>query len=174
MALSEHFIILSSNPLFKAGKTEISSAAQAVQALGPLVGNAAELLFAIGVIAVGFLAIPVMTTGAAYDLAQVLGWKHGLYKKPREAKRFYLSIVGFSLIAVGVNFIGINPMKALVLPGTVQGFSAPPLMLLILLMTNDRKIMGLRANRLGIRILGWVTNCAIFAASIGLVISWII
>lgn len=168
-----YFIMLSMTPLFNAGQRQIDSAAQAAQALRPLAGNAAEFLFTLGIIAVGFLAVPVMTTGAAYDLAQVLGWKHGLYKRPKEAKGFYFAIVAFSMIAVGINFLGMNPMKALVWAGIVQGFSTPPLMLLIMLMTNNRKIMGVRANRLSIRILGWVTTCAIFAASIGLVISWI-
>jgi len=74
-----YFIMLSMNALFKAGKTEINSAAEAAQALKPLAGNAAGLLFVIGVVAVGFLAVPIMTTGAAYDLSQTMGWKHGLY-----------------------------------------------------------------------------------------------
>ncbi len=168
-----YFIMLSMSPLFKAGKTQINTAAEAAQALRPLAGDAAELLFALGVIAVGFLAVPVMTTGAAYDVAQVLGWRHGLYKRPREAAKFYGAIVLFSLIALGINFVGINPMKALVSAGIVQGFSTPPLMLLLMLMTNNRTIMGPQVNRRGINILGWATTAAIFAAGIGLVITWI-
>lgn len=83
-----------------------------------------------------------MTTGAAYDLAQTCGWKHGLYKKPCQAKAFYLAIAGFTLIATALNFLGINPMRALVWAGIVQSFSTPPLMLLIMLMTRSRKVMG--------------------------------
>jgi Mn2+/Fe2+ NRAMP family transporter len=170
-----YFIILSTAAtLFKAGKTNINSAADAAQALRPLAGNAAGLLFALGVIGVGFLAVPVMTTGAAYDLCQSLGWKHGLYRKPAEAKKFYVAIAIFTFIAIGLNFFGINPMKALVLAGIVQGFSTPPLMLLIMRMTNDPAIMGKRVNGRGINILGWITTIAIFAASAGLVISWFV
>jgi NRAMP (natural resistance-associated macrophage protein)-like metal ion transporter len=170
-----YFIILSTGAtLFKTGKTDINTAAQAAQALRPLAGNAAGLLFALGVIGVGFLAVPVMTTGAAYDLCQSLGWKHGLYRKPAEAKKFYTAIAVFTLIAIGLNFFGINPMKALVFAGIVQGFSTPPLMLLILLMTNNRELMGKRVNGRAINILGWITTTAIFAASAGLVISWFV
>ncbi len=168
-----YFIILSTAAtLFKAGKTNINSAAEAAQALRPLAGNAAGLLFAIGVIAVGFLAVPVMTTGAAYDLCQSFGWKQGLSCKPGEAKKFYGAIVFFTFVAIGINFFGINPMKALVWAGVVQGFSTPPLMLLIIRMTNNPRIMGNRVNGRAINILGWVTTAAIFSATAGLVITW--
>ena len=121
---------------------------------------------------VGFLAVPVMTTGAAYDLCQVVGWNHSLHAKPAEAKKFYGAIAGFTLLAMMMNFLGFNPMKALVFSGVVQGFSTPPLLLMIMLMTNSRRIMGNRINTLGLNILGWITTVAIFAASIGLVVSW--
>jgi Mn2+/Fe2+ NRAMP family transporter len=170
-----YFIILSTaSTLFQAGKHDIESAAEAAQALGPLAGDAAGALFALGIIAVGFLAVPVMTTGAAYDLCQAFRWKHGLSVKPGEAKGFYGAIIACTLLAMGMNFLGVNPMKALVWAGIVQGFSSPPLLLLILLMTNNRKIMGDQVNGRAINVLGWITTAAIFAASIGLVVSWLI
>ena len=168
-----YFIILSTAAtLFKSGQHEINTAAEAAQALRPLAGPAASVLFALGVIGVGFLAVPVMTTGAAYDLCQVLGWKHSLHAKPREAKRFYVTIGVFTTLAMGLNFLGFNPMKALVYSGIVQGFSTPPLLLLIMLITNNRRIMGNRVNTFWMNVLGWFTTAAIFAASIGLVTSW--
>jgi Mn2+/Fe2+ NRAMP family transporter len=168
-----YFIILSTaSTLFKTGRTEINTAAEAAAALRPLAGDAATILFAIGVIGVGFLAVPVMTTGAAYDFCQVVGWKHSLHAKPAEAKKFYGVIAGFTVLAMSMNFLGFNPMKALVFSGVVQGFSTPPLLLMIMLMTNSRRIMGNRRNTLGLNILGWITTIAIFAASIGLVASW--
>jgi Mn2+/Fe2+ NRAMP family transporter len=118
----------------------INTAAEAAKALQPLAGNAAGILFAVGVIGVGFLAVPVMTIGAAYDLCQTFGWKHGLHVKPREARKFYFAITIFTLLAMGLNFFGINPMKALVWAGIVQGFSTPFLMLLVMLITNNRTI----------------------------------
>jgi Mn2+/Fe2+ NRAMP family transporter len=125
------------------------------------------------VIAVGFLAVPIMTAGAAYDLAQALGWRHSLHAQPREAKRFYLAISAFTFIAIGLNFFGFNPMKALVWSGIVQGFSRPPLLLLIMLMTNNRSIMGEHVNSRWLNILGWTTTVAIFSASLGLLWTWI-
>jgi NRAMP (natural resistance-associated macrophage protein)-like metal ion transporter len=167
-----YFIILSTAAtLHKAGKTDITTAADAAQALRPLAGDAAGLLFALGVIGVGFLAVPVMTAGAAYDLAQAVGWKYGLSAKPSEAKQFYGAIIAFTLLGIGINFIGLNPMKMLVWSGIVQGFSTPPLMLLIMLMTNSRAVMGDRVNSRAMNVLGWMTTIAIFAASIGLVIT---
>lgn len=160
--------------LFKAGKTDINSAADAAKALEPLASRAAGLLFSLGVIGVGFLAVPVMTGGAAYDLCQTVGWKYGLNKRPAQAKRFYLAITGFTLLGAGMNFLGFNPMKALVIAGIVQGFSTPPLMLLIMLMTNNRAIMGDRVNGRGINVLGWITTVTIFAATLGLVLTWIV
>jgi len=169
-----YFIILSTaSTLFHAGKTDINTAADAAQALRPLAGNAAGLLFAIGVIGVGFLAVPVMTIGAAYDLCQTFGWECGLHKKQREAKKFYIAITIFTLLAMGLNFFGINPMKALVWAGIVQGISTPFLMLLIMLITNNRKIMGRWVNTRAMNILGWVTTVAIFGALIGLLASLI-
>jgi Mn2+/Fe2+ NRAMP family transporter len=157
--------------LFKAGQRDINTAADAAKALQPLAGEAAAALFVIGMTAVGFLAIPIMTTGAAYDLCQTFRWKDGLHRKPSEAKLFYTAIAIFTLIAMCINFIGINPMKALVTAGIVQGFSTPPLLLLIMLMTNNRAVMGQQINGPYINILGWLTTAAIFLASIGLVVT---
>jgi NRAMP (natural resistance-associated macrophage protein)-like metal ion transporter len=168
-----YFIILSTAvTLFAAGKKDISTAAEAAEALRPLAGDAAGILFAVGVVAVGFLAVPVMTTGAAYDLAQSLGWRQTLHAKPARAKRFYGTIVIVTAIAVGMNFLGVNPMRALVLSGIVQGFSTPPLMLMIMLMTNNRAIMGRHVNGRAVNVLGWLTTLGIFGASAGLVFTW--
>jgi Mn2+/Fe2+ NRAMP family transporter len=115
-----------------------------------------------------------MTTGAAYDLAQAVGWRHGLHAKARQAKKFYAAISAFTAVAVALNFLGFNPMKALAWSGIVQGFSTPPLLLLIMLMTNNRKIMGDQVNSRSTNILGWATTAAIFSASLGLVATWFI
>jgi Mn2+/Fe2+ NRAMP family transporter len=170
-----YFIILSTaSTLHVAGRTEIASAAEAAEALKPLAGEAAGVLFAVGVIAVGFLAVPIMTAGAAYDVCQAFGWKHGLHARPSDAKAFYLLIAGFTVIAMSMNFFGFNPMRALVFAGIVQGFSTPPLMFLIMRMTGNRAIMGDAVNGRGITILGWTTTAAIFAATAGLVCTWFI
>jgi Mn2+/Fe2+ NRAMP family transporter len=167
-------LLSTSATLFVAGKTDISSAADAARALEPIAGRAAALLFALGVAGAGFLAVPVMTVGAAWNLAQTLGWKYGLYRKPGDAKKFYTAIGFFTLIAAGLNFLGINPMKALVFSAIVQGISAPPLLFLIMRMTNNPVIMGSRVNGRAINIFGWITTAAAFAATAGFAVSWII
>lgn len=168
-----YFIILSTGAtLHKAGEKNIETAAQAAEALRPLAGDAAGILFTLGIVAVGFLAVPIMTTGAAYDLCQVLGWKSSLHSKPQNAGKFYGLIVAFTVIAVVMNFLGFNPMKALVYSGIVQGFSTPPLLLFILLMTGSRRLMGDKANGASLKALGWTTVVAVFSASAGLVVSW--
>jgi NRAMP (natural resistance-associated macrophage protein)-like metal ion transporter len=169
-----YFIMLSTaSTLFKAGARDISTAAQAAQALTPIAGHAARVLFAVGVISVGFLAVPIMTTGAAYDLCQAFGWKHGLHFPPGEVKRFNAAIAVFTAMGMSLNFLGINPMKALVWSSIVQGVSTPFLMLLIMLITTNRQIMGRWVNTGPLNVLGWITTAAIFAASVGLFVSWL-
>lgn len=170
-----YFIMLSTAAtLHQNGQIEIETATQAAEALKPLAGSAASILFAIGLIGVGFLAVPVMTVGAAYDLAQALGWKSSLHAKPSEAPQFYWTIAGLTCLAVLLNFAGFNPMKALVWSGIVQGLSTPPLLLLIMRMTNDRRIMGDKVNTIWINLLGWITTAVLFAASLGLIVSWLL
>jgi Mn2+/Fe2+ NRAMP family transporter len=169
-----YFIILSTGAtLHAAGQTQIDSAAHAAAALEPLAGSGAKYLFAAGVIGVGFLAVPVMTTGAAYDLVQGLGRKGSLHQKIDEGKLFYGIIAAVTLLAVLLNFLGFNPMRALVWSGIVQGFSVPPLLLVIMMMTNDREMMGDRANGWITNSLGWLTTAVTFAAAGSLIYTWL-
>lgn len=170
-----YFIILATGAtLHPAGQTEIESAAQAAAALEPLAGAGAKYLFALGVVGVGFLAVPVMTTGAAYDLVQGLGREGSLHARPREAPLFHGTIAAVTALAVALNFLGFNPMRALVWSGIVQGFSVPPLLLLMMLMTRDRRMMGERANGWLTATLGWLTTAVTFAATLCLVVTWLL
>jgi Mn2+/Fe2+ NRAMP family transporter len=170
-----YFIILSTGAtLHPAGQTAIDSAAQAASALEPLAGSGAKILFALGVVGVGFLAVPVMTTGAAYDLVQGLGREGSLHARPSEAKLFYGTIAAVTVVAVGLNFLGFNPMRALVWSGIVQGVSVPPLLCLMMLMTSDRRMMGERVNGRLVTVLGWASVAITFAAAAGLAATWII
>jgi Mn2+/Fe2+ NRAMP family transporter len=169
------FIMLAASAtLHKTGQTEIETAAQAAEALRPIAGPAAAWLFTLGIIGVGCLAVPVMTIGAAYDLSQAMGWRHSLHSAPREAKPFYGAVAAFTLVAMGLNFLGFNPMRALVWSGIVQAFSTPPLLLLIMLMTNNRRVMGEHVNGRVLNVLGWLTTAMVFAATLGLVATWVI
>jgi Mn2+/Fe2+ NRAMP family transporter len=166
------FIMLATgSTLFSAGHHRIESATEAAQSLRPLAGNMAGLLFSAGILGVGLLAIPVMTTGAAYDLCQTAGWRNGLSHRLKDAKLFYGAITLFTAAAMALNFLGVNPMRALVLAGIVQGFSTPPLLLLIMIITNRRSIMGDKVNGVAINVVGWATTSVIFAASACLLFS---
>ncbi|MBO9624298.1 MAG: Nramp family divalent metal transporter [Sphingomonas sp.] len=170
-----YFIILATGlTLYPAGQHQIETAAQAAAALEPLAGPAATWLFAAGVVGVGFLAVPVMTTGAAYDLVQGLGREGSLHDKPDENHLFYGIIGVVTLAAVAMNFLGFNPMRALVWSGIVQGFSVPPLLLLMMLLTNSRRVVGARTNSRGTNILGWVTTGVTFLCTVALVVTWLI
>lgn len=168
-----YFIILSTAvTLHPAGQTEIETAAQAAVALEPLAGEAATYLFAAGVVGVGFLAVPIMTTGAAYDIVQGMGKEGSLHDPPSENKLFYSVIAIVTTVAVGLNFLGFNPMKALVWSGIVQGFSVPPLLLLMMLLTNSRKVVGARTNGRWTNLLGWTTTVVTFLCAGCLVVTW--
>ena len=169
-----YFIILgTAATLYQAGERNISSAYEAAQALRPLAGKAASLLFAIGVIGVGILAVPVLTTGPAYALAETFGWRHGLDHRPEHAKEFYAVIVLSTFVALAIGFSGINPITALLWSSVLMGLLAPPLMVIIMLITGNREIMGHRVNGLWVTIIGWATTVVISAAAIGLIWSWL-
>jgi Mn2+/Fe2+ NRAMP family transporter len=170
-----YFIILSTGAtLHSAGQTEIETAAQAAAALKPLAGEAAAYLFVAGVVGVGFLAVPIMTTGAAYDVVQGIGREGSLHDAPSENKLFYGIIAVVTALAVGLNFLGFNPMKALVWSGIVQGFSVPPLLLIMMLLTNSRKVVGARTNGRLTNFLGWTTTLVTFLCTVALVVTWFI
>lgn len=170
-----YFVMLATAAtLFVTGHRNIEAAADVTLALKPAAGRFASVLFTIGILGVGMLALPVMTTGAAYSVCQSAGIRTGLSLKPGEAKLFYFAIAVCTVTAMALNFVGINPMHALVFAGIVQGFSTPPLMVLIMVMTNRRSIMGDRTNRLAINILGWGTTAVISVASLGLIASYVL
>ncbi len=168
-----YFIILATGAtLFKAGHTEIHSAREAAEALRPLAGRFAEMLLAAGLVGSGFLAVPILTGSSAYAFAEIIGQNRGLDQKPRRAPHFYLLIAVSTIAGMLMNFIGVNPMSALFWTAVLNGFVAPPLLVLLMLVSNNRSIMGDRVNGPGINLLGWSTTVLMFAAAIGLVVTW--
>ena len=168
-----YFIILATAAtLFKAGKTDIQSATEAAQALSPLAGPGASILLALGLIGAGFLAVPILTGAGAYAVAETFGKRYGLNQKPRRAKFFYGVIALSTLVGMLVNFLGINPITALFWTAVINGLLAPPLLVIIMLIANNRKIMGERVNGTWANILGWATTLIMFAAAIGLLLTW--
>jgi NRAMP (natural resistance-associated macrophage protein)-like metal ion transporter len=168
-----YFVILSAAAtLHAAGKTDVQSATDAAQALTPLIGKGATVLFAFGLIGAGFLAVPVLTGSIAYAVAESFGWKYGLDRKPRQARHFYAIIAVSTIVGMLINFIGINPIRALFWTAVINGLIAPPLLLIIMMVANNRKIMHKRVNGRGANIIGWIATVVMFAAAIGMILTW--
>lgn len=158
--------------LFAAGKTDIASATDAAQALGPLAGNWATILFAVGMIGSGFLAVPVLAGSSAYAMSEAFGWRLGLEEKATRAWQFYMVIFVSMVVGAEIDFLGINPIEALVWSAAINGVLAVPLLVLIMLIANNRTVMGRRVNGVWSNLLGWVTTVAMGAAAIGLFLTW--
>ena len=168
-----YFIILATAAtLHQTGKTDIQSATDAAAALRPLAGNAAYVMLAIGLIGAGFLSVPILTGSAAYAIAEALGWKHGLDQKPRRAKLFYSVIAVSTVLGMLINFVGINPITALFWTAVINGFLAPPILVVVMLVANNKKVLGHEVNGLITNVTGWLTTATMFAAAIALVLTW--
>jgi NRAMP (natural resistance-associated macrophage protein)-like metal ion transporter len=168
-----YFIILATAAtLFRGGNMGIQSAADAAQALRPLAGDAAYVLLALGLVGSGFLAVPILTGASAYAVAEAFGWRYGLDQKPRRAKFFYGMIVVPTLIGMLINVVGINPIAALFWTAVINGFLAPPLLVVIMVVSNNPSIMGKRTNGRWLNIVGWATTLVMFAATISLILTW--
>ena len=141
--------------LFKHGITNISTAAQAAQALKPFAGNATFWLFAIGIMGMGLLAIPVMAAASAYAISESIGKRQGLNSKLKQASAFYGVIIISMFIGLGLNFIGLNPIKALIYSAVLNGMVAPVILALILLIARKEKVMGQWKNSKLSGALGW-------------------
>jgi len=168
-----YFVILAAGAtLHVSGRTEIQSATEAAQALRPLAGDLATLLFAIGLIGAGLLAIPVLTGASAYAVAETFNWRSGLDEKPRHAIRFYAVIAVSTLVGVIINFAGINPIRALFWTAVINGVVAPPLLVIVMIIANNKRVMGTRTNGTFTNIVGWLAAVIMFAAAIGMFATW--
>lgn len=168
-----YFVILAAGAtLHVSGKTDIQSATDAAQALRPLAGDLATVLFAIGLIGAGLLAVPVLTGSAAYAVAETFGWPSGLDEKPRHAKKFYGVIAVSTLVGVGIDFLGINPIKALFWTAVINGVVAPPLLVVVMLVANNKRVMGDRTNGHFTNMIGWLAALIMSAAAIAMFLNW--
>ncbi|PRX28253.1 Mn2+/Fe2+ NRAMP family transporter [Paraburkholderia sp. BL18I3N2] len=141
--LTAYFIMLATAvTLHAAGVTDITTAAQAASALRPLAGDFAYLLFALGILGVGFIGVPVLAGSGAYALAEAMGWPEGLERKLRDARGFYGIIAVSVLVALAIQYSSISPMKALFWSAVINGVVAVPLMVVILLLVSKRAVMG--------------------------------
>ena len=167
-----YFIILATAAtLYKSGKSHIQSATDAAVALEPFVGKFATTLFALGLVGAGMLAVPVLTGSSAYAMAETFRWRFGLDEKFHRAPGFYALITISTLIAMFLNFTRINPITALVWAAVLNGFLAPPLLVLVMIVSRNRNIMGKRINGPLVNVLGWSAAALMSVAAIALVIT---
>ena len=161
-----YFIILSTAAtLFATGHHNIATAADAARALEPIAGRWSEWLLALGLIGSGFLAVPILTASSAYAMSEIFGWRFGLDKKPGRAPQFYGVIALSTIVGIELNFVGIGPVTALYWTAVINGFLAPLLLVLIMLVSGNRRIMGERANGPLLATLGWLTTAAMLVAA---------
>ena len=164
------FIILSTGSvLFNGGIHQIDTVEQAAQALKPLAGNSAYILFAIGIIGTGFLAIPVLSGSLSYIITETFGLKGGLDKKFHQAKAFYAIIAISLILGLSMNYIGISPIKALIYSAILYGMTAPVLIAIILHISNNKKIMGKFTNGKTSNILGFTALILMSVAAVILI-----
>ena len=163
------FIILTTAiTLNRHGITHIETTRQAAEALRPLAGKFAATLFTVGIVGVGFLAIPTLAGSAAYAFAETLGWRQGLNKKLKQARAFYTLILLSTGLGVGLDFVGINPVKALYWTAVINGLLAPFLLVAILIVASDKKLMqGQPSSRMGWTVVA-LTTVAMFAAGVAM------
>ena len=152
---------------------EITTAADAASALRPLAGDFAFILFALGIIGTGLLAVPILSGSASYAVAESFNWKEGLYLKLRKAHGFYGAITIATLVGLLINFIGINPIVALYYTAVINGIIAPPLIFIILLIANNKKIMGERVNGFWLNFFGIAAFLIMGVSAAALILSFL-
>jgi Mn2+/Fe2+ NRAMP family transporter len=165
--LTAYFIILATAvTLNVAGVKDINTAAQAASALRPLAGEFAYVLFALGILGVGMIGVPVLAGSAAYALAEAMGWKWGLERTAGEARGFYGVIAVSVLAGLGIQYTPISPMKALFWSAVINGVVAVPLMVVIILLVSKKSVMGAFTASRPIVVLGWVATVVMGAAAV--------
>ncbi len=160
--------------LFTHGIINIKTAAQAAEALRPFAGEQVYLLFALGIIGTGMLAVPILAGSASYALSECMGWKFGLYRKLREANAFYGVIIISTGIGLLINFLGLDSIKVLIYSAVFNGLIAPVVLVLIVVLSSNRKIMGRWVNGRITSTLGWIVVGLMTLAGAATIISFLI
>jgi Mn2+/Fe2+ NRAMP family transporter len=165
--ITAYFIILATAvTLNVAGITDINTAAQAASALRPLAGDFAYILFALGILGVGLIGVPVLAGSAAYALSEAMSWKWGLERKATDARGFYGVIAVSVLAGLGIQYLPISPMKALFWSAVINGVVAVPLMVVIILLATNKSVMGAFTVSRSLIILGWIATAVMGAAAV--------
>jgi len=167
-----YFIILTTAATLHAhGQTDITSAREAAEALRPLAGNGAYLLFTLGLIGTGMLGVPVLVGSCAYAVSEGATWRGSLADKPKSAREFYAVMAVAMALGLVLDYLGFNAVKMLFWSAVINGLLAPPLILLVLLLTSSHKVMGKRVNPTLLKFLGWTTFGVMTSAAVGMIIT---
>ncbi|MFA5936401.1 MAG: Nramp family divalent metal transporter [Candidatus Paceibacterota bacterium] len=156
--------------LFGSGITNIATAADAALALKPFAGNFAFILFAIGIVGVGLLAIPILAGSASYALSEAFNWKTGLYRKLKQATSFYGVIIVAMILGIILNFVGLDPIKTLIYSAVFNGIISPVILYFIVKISASEDIMGNFKNKKFTNVVGWLTVLLLFVVSITTII----
>ena len=169
-----YFLILTTGAtLHVHGVTQIETAKQAAEALLPLAGKGAYLLFTLGLVGTGMLAVPVLAGSSAYAIAEAAKWKSAsLGILPQRARKFYAVIAIAIVVGLALDFAGFNAVRMLFWSAILNGLLAPPLVVMVVLLTSDRKVMGSQTNSRGMQTLGWICAVVMSGAAIALLASW--
>jgi NRAMP (natural resistance-associated macrophage protein)-like metal ion transporter len=164
-----YFIILTTAATLHAhGETNIATAQEAAEALRPLAGAGASWLFTLGLIGTGILAVPVLAGSSAYAIAEAAAWRGSLNRRPRRARKFYTVLAVAMTLGVALNYAGLNAIKLLFTTAVINGVLAPPLILIVVLLTRDRDVMGDHVCSRLLGALGWITFVVMTLAACGL------
>ena len=164
-------IITTAATLHLNGVTNIENSSQAAEALKPIAGSFAALIFTVGIVGTGLLAIPVLAGSSAYAVCEAAGWKVGLSRRPQEAIAFYAALAISAGIGIGINFTPINPISALYWSAVVNGVASVPIMVLLVTLAGQRAVMGEFAIPASLKLLGWAGAIAMMLAVTGMAVS---
>ncbi len=167
-----YFIILTTGATLHAhGQTSITTAKEAAEALRPLAGDGAYLLFTLGLIGTGMLGVPVLVGSSAYAVAEGANWRGSMSDRPKKARAFYGVMAVAMVLGLALNYLGLNAVKMLFWSAVINGLLAPPLILLVILLTSSHKVMGEHVNSPVLVTLGWATFVVMTAAAAGMLIT---
>ncbi len=166
-----YFIILTTGAtLYEQGHRDIETARQAAEALKPLAGDAAYLLFTVGLLGTGRPGLPGLAGCAAYGVAEAMHWRGSLDDRPRVAKEFYAVLAAAVVLGLALNYLKVNAVKMLFYAAVVNGVLAPPLIILVTMLTSDQRVMGKRVNSPWLKWAGWVTAAVMGGATIAMIV----
>ena len=171
-AIALAIIFTTAATLNKAGITQVETSAQAAEVLRPIAGDFAFVVFALGIIGTGLLAVPVLAASAAYAVGEAYKWSIGLSREPKEAVEFYSTLTAAAVLGIGITLSPIDPIKALYWSAVINGVVAVPVMTVMMLMTAKAKVMGKFVITGWLRWLGWVSTLAMGACVVGMIVGW--